>query len=156
MKKIKLLLLTTTLVLCSFLGFSQTTPTGQFRVQTRTTTFGQNLPAGTQIFVVSDSTLWQAKVGIRDTARVNTALASLELINSSTSYMVEQFEALTVPSATYTLAYAPRIATTGITVMMNGAALRPETDYTSAGTTLTIVSAQSEYDKFVVSYTYYR
>ena len=42
----------------------------------------------------------------------------------------------------------------GITVMMNGAALRPTTDYTSSAGYLTIISAQSEYDKFVVSYTY--
>jgi hypothetical protein len=32
--------------------------------------------------------------------------------------------------------------------------LRPTTDYTSAGTTVTIISSQSQYDKFVISYTY--
>jgi len=157
MKKMKLLILTTTLVLCSFLGFSQTTPTGQFRVQTRTTVFDQNLPAGTQIYVVSDSTLWQSTAAIASTLNVETAQAFLTLINSTTSYMVQSFEATgTSPSATYTLSFAPRIATVGVTVMMNGAALRPTTDYTTTGVTLTIISAQSQYDKFVVSYTYYR
>lgn len=156
MKQIKKLLLTSIVLLVSHLGFAQTTPTPQMRVQDRTTAFGQNLPAGTQIFCLSDSTLWQAKVGIVSTKTITTALTSLELINSSVNYTVEQFEAVTVPSSTYTLAYAPKIATTGVTVMMNGAALRPTTDYTSSGTTLTINSVQSQYDKFVVSYTYYR
>ena len=156
MKQMKQLILTTTLLVVSLLGFSQTTPTGQMRIQNRSTVFAQNLPAGTQIYVVSDSTLWQAKVGIDSSYTITTALNFLELINSSVNYTVEQFEAVSSPSVTYTLAYTPKIATTGVTVMMNGAALRPTTDYTSSGTTLTIISAQSHYDKFVVSYTYYR
>lgn len=156
MKQMKHLVLTTVVLLISHLGFSQTTPTGQMRVQDRVTAFGQNIPAGTQIYCVSDSTLWQAKVGIISTKTITTALNQLELINSSVNYIVEQFAAASSPSATYTLSKTPRIATTGITVMMNGAALRPTTDYTSSGTTLTIVSAQSQYDVFVVSYTYYR
>jgi hypothetical protein len=156
MKQIKKLFLTSTLLLISYVGFSQTTPTAQFRVQTITTAFGQNLPAGTQIFCVADSTLWQAKSGISSTLTITTASALLELINNSVNYTVEIFEAAATPLATYTLLKTPRIATTGVTVAMNGAALRPTTDYTTSGTTLTIVSAQSEYDKFVVSYTYYR
>jgi hypothetical protein len=155
-KQMKQLILTTILLVVSHLGFAQTTPTAQMRVQDRVTAFGQNIPAGTQIYCISDSTLWQAKVGIISTKTITTALNQLELINSSVNYLVEQFEAASTPSATYTLGKTPRIATTGITVMMNGAALRPTTDYTSLGTTLTIISAQSEYDKFVVSYTYYR
>jgi hypothetical protein len=156
MKTMKKLILTTILFVVSHVGFSQTTPTGQMRVQDRTTAFGQNLPAGTQIYCVSDSTLWQAKVGIVSTKTITTALLQLELINSSVNYFVDQFEAATTPSTTYTLAHTPLKNTTGINVMMNGAALRPTTDYTSSGVTLTIVSAQSEFDKFVVSYTYYR
>jgi hypothetical protein len=156
----KKLILTSTLLVISYLGFSQTTPTAQMRVQDRTTTFDQNLPAGTQIYCVSDSTLWQAKVGIVSTLTITTALAAsppkLVLINRSTNYSVEQFEAASTPSATYTLAHSPMANTTGVTVMMNGAALRPTTDYTSSGTTLTIISSQLEYDKFVVSYTYNR
>ena len=149
----KLLLLTTALFVISFLGFSQTTPTAQMRIQNRVTQFGQNVPAGTQIYVVSDSTLWQAKVGIAEDSTVNTAFAQLILINRSANYRVETFEALLVPG-TYTLANTPITPTIGLTVMMNGAALRPTTDYTSSGTTVTILSSQSQYDKFVISYTY--
>jgi len=157
MKQIKKLFLTSTLLLISYLGFSQTTtPTGQFRVATATTVFNQNLPAGTQIYCIADSTLWQAKVGIASTYTITTASAFLELINSSVNYTVDQFEAASTPSATYTLSYLPRIATTGVTVTMNGATLRPTTDYTTSSTTLTINSDQLEYDKFIVSYTYYR
>ena len=152
----KKLIFTTALLVVSYLGFSQTTPTAQMRIADRVTAFGQNVPAGTQIYCVSDSTLWQAKVGIASTLTITTALASLELINSSVNYNVQSFEAAATPSTTYTLTYTPLTATTGITVMMNGAALRPTTDYTSSGVTLTIISAQSQYDKFVVSYTYYR
>lgn len=156
MKQFKKLILTSTLLLISYLGFSQTVPTAQMRIADTSTLFNQNVPAGTQIYCMSDSTLWQAKVGIAKTFNINTASAYLELINKSVNYTVEQFEAANAPSTTYTLDHVPRIATTGITVMMNGAALRPTTDYTSSGTILTIVPPQSEYDKFVVSYTYYR
>lgn len=146
-------IVTIALFLISFLGFSQTTPTAQMRIADRVTAFGQNVPAGTQIYVVSDSSLWQAKVGIVTTATITTAFGDLILINRSVNYRVETFEALLVPS-TYTLSYTPITNTTGITVMMNGAALRPTSDYTSSGNTLTIISSQSQYDKFVVSYTY--
>ena len=149
----KLLLLAIALFVISFLGFSQTTPTAQMRIQHRDSIFGQNIPAGTQIYVVSDSTLWQAKVGIVSTKTINTAFADLILINRSVNYSVETFEALLVPG-TYTLANTPITPTIGLTVMMNGAALRPTTDYTSSGTTVTIISSQSQYDKFVISYTY--
>jgi hypothetical protein len=146
-------ILTIALIVISYLGFSQTTPTAQMRIADRATQFGQNLPAGTQIYVVSDSSLWQAKVGIIGTLTINTAFADLILINRSANYSVETFEALSTPG-TYTLANTPITNTTGITVMMNGAALRPTTDYTSLGNILTIISSQSQYDKFVVSYTY--
>jgi len=160
MKQFKKLILTSALLLVSYLGFSQTVPTAQMRIADRVTPFGQNLPAGTQIYCISDSTLWQAQVGIASTFTITTALAAtvskLILINRSTSYSVEAFEAGSAPSSTYTLAHAPMTNTTGVTVTMNGAALRPTDDYTSSGTTLTIISSQSEYDKFVVSYTYNR
>ena len=155
MKQIKKLFLTSTLLLISYLGFSQTTPTQQMRVQDTITAFGQNLPTGTQIFCVSDSTLWQAKAGIASTLTINTAKHLLVLVNKSVNYIVDQFEAGSTPG-TYSLTYIPKVATVGVTVAMNGAALRPTTDYTTLGSTLTIISAQSEFDKFVVSYTYYR
>jgi hypothetical protein len=152
-------ILTISLILICYLGFSQTTPTAQMRIADRVTAFGQNLPAGTQIYVVSDRTLWQAKIGIDSALTIDSALAAfpgtdyLVRINSNVSYFVQSFEALLVPS-TYTLTYTPITDTVGITVMMNGAALRPTLDYTSSGVTVTILSAQSQYDKFVVSYTY--
>ena len=162
MKQFKKLILTSALLLVSYLGFSQTVPTAQMRIADRVTPFGQNLPAGTQIYCISDSTLWQAQVGIASTFTITTALSAtvskLILINRSTSYSVEAFEAGSVPSSTYTLAHSPMTNTTGVTVTMNGAALRPTTDYTSAGTTLTLKSTiiVFEYDKLVVSYTYDR
>jgi len=155
-KQIKVVYLTITLLLFSLIGFSQTTPTGQVRVQTRTTAFGQSLPIGTQIYVMSDSTLWQVKnVGLGDTARIDYNLKNLELINNSANFMVDKFEAIANPT-TYTLTYMPKIATIGVTVMMNGAALRPTSDYTTSGHTLTIITSQLQYDQFVVSYIYYR
>lgn len=160
MKQFKKLILTSALLLVSYLGFSQTAPTAQMRIQNRDSTFGQNLPAGTQIYCILDSTLWQAQFGIASNLTITTALAAsppkLILINRSTSYSVEQFEAAGTPSTTYTLAHYPMTNTTGVTVTMNGAALRPTTDYTSSGLTLTIISSQLEFDKFVVSYTYNR
>ena len=94
MKQFKKLILTSALLLVSYLGFSQTVPTAQMRIANRTTAFGQNLPAGTQIYCISDSTLWQAQVGIASTFTITTALAAtvskLILINRSTSYSVEE------------------------------------------------------------------
>lgn len=150
---IKKHLLTIALIVISYVGFSQSTPTAQLRIPNRITVFGQNLPAGTQIYVLSDSTLWQSKRGILSTKTITTAYDDLELINRSAIYSVESFEASS-PSSTYTLLNIPIRETLGITVMMNGAALRPMTDYTCSGTLLTINSSQLQYDKFVVSYTY--
>jgi hypothetical protein len=156
MKQMKQIVLTITLILFSVIVFSQTTPTGQVRLQNRTTAFGQNLPIGTQIYVMSDSTLWQVKnVGLGDTARIDYNLINLELINNSANFMVDKFEAISSPS-TYALTYMPKIATIGVTVMMNGAALRPTLDYTTNGHTLTILTSQLQYDNFIVSYIYYR
>ena len=156
MKQIKKLFLTSTLLLVSYVGFSQTTPTMQVRVQDTVTAFGQNLSVGTQIFCVSDSTLWQATGGILKTLSINTAKHLLVLVNKTVRYTVDKFEAASTPLGTYALTYIPKNATTGVTVAMNGAALRPGDDYTTAGSVLTITSAQSQYDKFIVSYTYYR
>jgi hypothetical protein len=155
MKQMKQIVLTITLLLFSLLVFSQTTPTGQVRLQTRTTAFGQSLPIGTQIYVMSDSTLWQSRFAINSTGTITRSLDSLMLINNSSNYFVDQFEAASTPT-TYTLTYMPKVGTTGVTVMMNGATLRPTLDYTTSGKTLTIISSQLQYDVFVVSYVYYR
>jgi len=163
---IKKHLLTIALIVISYVGFSQSitspagtasptaaTPTAQLRIPNRGIAFGQNLPAGTQIYVLSDSTLWQTKVGIVSTATITSAYLDLILINRSANYFVESFEAPS-GSSTYELSYFPVRGTMGITVMMNGAALRPGTDYTCLGRILTIISSQVQYDKFVTSYTY--
>jgi|ERR1017187_4165703 hypothetical protein len=154
----KKLILTTALLVVSYLGFSQATPTGQFRVKDRTTLFGQNLPVGTQIFCVSDSTLWDVIVPVGTGLNITTAIAanSLDLVNGDSKYFSQVFEAAGAVAAggTYTLTHTPITNTTGVTVLMNGAALRPTTDYTTSGVTLTIVGTQLTYDKFVVSYTY--
>lgn len=153
----KKLILTTALLVVSYLGFSQGTPTAQFRVADRVTAFGQTLPAGTQIYCVLDSTLWQAKVGIVAGRTITTALAELILINRTTSYTVETFDA-TASQTAFTVLQTPQIATTGVTVAVNGAVLRPTTDYTSAGKVVTLTSTMALllYDKVVISYTYNR
>ncbi|MHA8109437.1 hypothetical protein [Aquirufa sp. A-Brett2-W8] len=163
---IKKYILTIALFAISYVGFSQTsttpagtasptatTPTAQLRIPDRITDFGQNLPAGTQIYVLSDSTLWQTKVPIASTKTINSAYVDLLLINRSATYLVESFEAPN-SSSTYTLSKHPINGTGGITVMMNGAALRPGTDYTCLGVILTIISNQLQYDKFIVSYSH--
>jgi hypothetical protein len=140
---IKKYLLTIALFVISYVGFSQTTttpsgtasptnatPTAQLRIADRITVFGQNLPA-----------------------TINSAYLDLILINRSANYLVESFEATSTPG-TYTLSYFPVRGTVGVTVMMNGASLRPGTDYTCLRNVLTIISSQLQYDKFVVSYTY--
>lgn len=154
-KQIKVIYLTITLLLFSVLVFSQTTPTGQVRLQNRTTAFGQSLPIGTQIYVMSDSTLWQTRFGIDSTGSITRSLDSLMLINNSANYIVDKFEAALTPT-TYQLTYTPKVGTIGVTVMMNGAALRPTVDYTTLGDILTIIISQLQYDVFVVSYIYYR
>lgn len=159
----KKLILTTVLLVISYLGFSQATPTGQFRVADRTTTFGTNLPVGTQIYCVSDSTLWEVKLttGCASTRTITTALAAgpaeLVLINRATSYTVETFE-YAGGAQTFTLTQIPQTATLSLTVAVNGATLRPTTDYTSAAKIVTIAATQvlSAFDKVTISYTYNR
>jgi hypothetical protein len=163
---IKKYILTIALFVISYVGFSQTTatsagtasptattPTAQFRIPDRITAFGQNLPAGTQIYVLSDSTLWQTKKGIVSTATITTAYLDLLLINRSANYLVESFETPATPG-TFFLSKHPVFGTGGVTVMMNGAALRPGIDYTCLRNVLTIISSQLQFDKFVVSYAY--
>jgi hypothetical protein len=163
---IKKYLLTIALFVISYVGFAQisvtpsgtasptaVTPTAQFRIPNRITAFGQNLPIGTQIFVLSDSTLWQTAAPIASIKTIDNSYGDLVLINRSAKYYVESFEAAS-SSSTYALTYHPVLGTGGITVMMNGAAIRPGTDYTCLGKILTIISSQLQYDKFVVSYTH--
>jgi hypothetical protein len=158
MKQFKKLILTSALLLVSYLGFSQTVPTAQMRIADRTTTFDQNLPAGTQIFCESDSTLWQVGInGVAGTLSITTGRSSLVFMNKEVLFTLDQFEAVAnvTGPGTYTLSFTPSKATTGVTVMYNGSALRPTTDYTTSGTTLTINADQKKFDNLVVSYSYW-
>ncbi len=72
----KLFILSLVLAL-SLYGFGQVTPSKVVRVATRTTALGINLPAGTQIYCVADSTNWNVKSsGVASTATINTAYAA--------------------------------------------------------------------------------
>jgi len=60
-------------------GFGQS-PGKTFRVADRTTAFGTNLPAGTMIYCVSDSTNWNVKsAGVVSTRTINTAWVAAEI-----------------------------------------------------------------------------
>ena len=59
----------------ALMGYSQATPYATYRVAARTTAVGKNLPAGTQIYCVADSSLFVVKAaGLASTATINTAL----------------------------------------------------------------------------------
>ena len=81
-------LLTTALLGISYLGFSQVTPSGHFRIADRTTAFGINVPVGTQIYCVSDSTTWEVKAGLGSAITITTGLPSLFLVGKATNLSV--------------------------------------------------------------------
>lgn len=59
------------------MGYAQITPTSLMRIATRTTVFGKNLPAGTEIRCIADSTSWDVgSAGVATTATINTAWAA--------------------------------------------------------------------------------
>src|ERR1035437_7133335 len=78
-------LLILTLFLISSIGFSQLTPSAQFRVANKVTAFGVNVPVGTQIYCASDASLWDVKVALASTATITTGIASLALVGSDLS-----------------------------------------------------------------------
>jgi hypothetical protein len=64
----------------ALMGYSQATPGKIVRVAARTTTFDTNLPAGTQIYCIADSTNWNVKAaGVASTRTINTAWAAAEI-----------------------------------------------------------------------------
>jgi hypothetical protein len=70
----KLLLISFLLVGIVLSSMAQITPVKRVRIATRTTTFDQNLPAGTEIYCVSDSTHWVVgSDGVASTATIATA-----------------------------------------------------------------------------------
>ena len=120
-----------------------------------------NLPVGSQIFVASDSSLWEVILpinGAGTAVSINTvyltATPKLTKINKGGTYKVEEFDEPASPTGTVTLAHMPLGGITGVHVSLNGSALKPTTDFTIAGTTITIVSPDYGYDRIIVAYTY--
>lgn len=61
-------------------GYSQATPSKTVRVAARSTVFGVNLPAGTQIYCVADSTNWNVlAAGVASTRTITTAYGASEI-----------------------------------------------------------------------------
>ena len=84
MKKLLIILF----VFISYFGFGQGTPTASLRVATRTTAIGTatvNYPAGTQVYCISDSTLWEAQAGVLGTLTLTTGRASFTFVNKKVS-----------------------------------------------------------------------
>jgi len=69
-------ILTFAIGMMSLIGFSQATPSGQFRVATLTTAFGQNLPVGSTVWCAADSTTWDVTKPCISTLNLTTALAA--------------------------------------------------------------------------------
>ena len=65
------------LVLGSYVGFGQATPSGQLRVADTSVVFGQNIPVGTSLFVVADSTYWVSVAPVTSTYNLNKSYYKL-------------------------------------------------------------------------------
>jgi len=118
-KHITKLALTLALLTISLVGFSQLSPAGHFRIADRTTAFGINIPAGSQIYCVSDSTTWEVKVELISTKTITTGLSSLFLVAKSTNLSVGTVTTTTVDvnSSTGTSATLPAATTSAAGVM---------------------------------------
>ena len=78
--KMKKLLVISILLAAALVGYGQATPGKIVRIANRTAAFGVNLPAGTQIYCVEDSTNWNVKAaGVASTRTINTAWAAAEI-----------------------------------------------------------------------------
>lgn len=115
-------LLTAALLVISYLGFSQVTPSGHYRIANRTTAFGINVSVGTQIYCISDSTTWEVKAGLASTETITTGLPSLFLVGKATNLSVGTVNGTTVDvnSSTGTSVTLP--AATGTTAGLMTAA----------------------------------
>ncbi|MES2394508.1 MAG: hypothetical protein V4549_00810 [Bacteroidota bacterium] len=89
-------ILTTALLVISYMGFSQVTPAAHYRIADRTTAFGINVSVGSQIYCVSDSTTWEVKAGLASTATITTGLSSLFLVGKATNLSVGTITGTTV------------------------------------------------------------
>ena len=130
----KKLLFILTLLAFTLAGYSQANPGKTVRVAARTTVFTPNLPIGTTIFCVADSTMWITKGAAVGTLTITTALAANNILTAVTmggaTKAAEMFEAandsLSVTGSGYytlTLADIPK-DTTSFTVSVNGVELR--------------------------------
>ena len=72
MKKLILIL---GFVIASLIGYSQATAVGEFRVATTSTAFGVNLPTGTKIYCIADSTYWVLKAPAGSALTLGTVAA---------------------------------------------------------------------------------
>ncbi len=112
-------ILTTALLVISYLGFSQVTPSAHYRIANRTTAFGINVSVGSQIYCVSDSTTWEVKAGLASTATITTGLSSLFLVGKATNLSVGAVTGTTVNvnSSTGTAVTLPAATTTDAGLM---------------------------------------
>jgi hypothetical protein len=116
------------LLAVALVGYSQATPGKIVRVAARTTTFDTNLPAGTQIYCIADSTNWNVKAaGVASTRTINTAWAAAEIEwirttvqNSATRGATNYTVAIDTTKASYQ-ALSIQAATTSYSGVMTGA-----------------------------------
>ena len=156
-------ILTTAMIAISYLGFAQLSQAGLFRVADRTAaTIGSNLPVGTQVFAIADSSLWAVTIaidGATTPVTVNAAYAAGKLtrINKGGTFIVQQFDAVAdVALPTYTLTNTPFGGLSGVSVSLNGAVLKATKDYTYAASVITFTIPVYTYDRISVAYTYQR
>src|ERR1035437_1234851 len=90
-------IITTALLVISFIGFSQVSPSGQFRVATVGTPFGINLPVGTQVFCVLTNDLYKVTVAEPSTASISAqGVGTLVLVAMPTNLSVGTTTATTL------------------------------------------------------------
>ena len=102
----KKLFILSMLLALTLMSFGQATPGKVVRIANRTTAFGVNLPQGTLIYCVSDSTNWEVKTAVASTATLTTGNASLvlkktDVRNSATRGAVNYSLAIDSTKATY-------------------------------------------------------
>ncbi len=97
MKTLKKLFLILAMLAISYAGFSQT-PVGQIRLPNRITAITTNLPAGTTIICLSDSTYWNVKsAGMASGLTLTTGRGSVDLIVKPTNLAQGTKTTTTVP-----------------------------------------------------------
>ena len=147
------------MIAISYLGFAQQSQAGLFRIANRTTATDENLPVGTQIFAIADSSLWQVIVALPTGTTVDVAYAAspakVTRVNKGATFKVFQQEqgaipgTITIPSTPF----GPVNDDSNISVSLNGVVLK-FTEYSVAGAIVTISIPQYQYDRVSIAYTY--